>query len=133
MMIMCRWRFCVGAALWCLLWTAGFVPPARAQQPDTSEAESGLVTREVEGVPGVRFKLPADWPIEVRADGVISPISVEDYLARKFALVNTRIKTLEEQILELERRNQALEKVLQSLSKILQEITPPTEEKPKEP
>ena len=122
---MCRWRFFVCAALWSALWTAGFVPPARAQQPGELEEKGELVTKEF------GFKLPADWPVEIR-HGVISPIPVEDYLARKFAVVNTQMKFLEQRIQELEKRNQALEKVLQSLRKILQELTPPQEGKPKD-
>jgi hypothetical protein len=132
MRAMRRWKCFVGAALASALWTTGFPPPAWAQQPDTSAEEGALVTKEVEGLPGVRFKLPADWPIEVRG-GVISPIPVEDYLARKFTAVNGRMKFLEERIQELEKRNQALEAVLQTLSKLLQELAPPTEEKPRAP
>jgi hypothetical protein len=120
----------VCAVLWSALVTAGFVPHAGAQQPDTSAEGAELVTTEIAGV---RFKLPADWPVEVRADGVVSPIAPEDYLSRKFAVANTRMKTLEARIQELEKRNQTLEKVLQTLSQILQEMSPPTEAKPKEP
>jgi hypothetical protein len=120
-------RVFVCAVVWSALWTAGFVPPARAQQPGKL-GEGELVTKEFGGI---FFKLPADWPIEVR-DGVISPIPVEDYLARKFAVVNTQMKVLEERLQELEKRNQALEKVLQSLRKTFQELAPPTEGNAKE-
>jgi hypothetical protein len=125
-----RWSFVVFAALWTALWTAGFVPPVRAQQPDTPAGPGAPVAKDVGGI---IFKFPADWPIEVRADGVVAPIAIEEYLVRKFDVANTRMKSLEERIQELEKRNQTLETVLQSLSKILQEIAPPTKEKPPEP
>lgn len=121
-------RVFVCAVVWSALWTAGFVPPARAQQPGKLGEKGELVTKEFGGI---LFKLPADWPIEERY-GVISPIPVEDYLARKFAVVNTQMKFLEERIQELEKRNQALEKVLHSLRKTLQELAPPTEGNAKE-
>jgi len=69
------------------------------------EAKEEMVIREEKGL---RFKLPADWPIEER-DGVVAPILVEDYLSRKFSVLNTKFESVEVRIDSLEKRLAALE------------------------
>jgi len=87
---------------------------------------------------GLRFMLPPDWPIEERA-GVVGPVPVEEYLAMKFAGVNTklsvqaeqlaaqadRITVQDEQLSALDRRIQELESILASIGSALGAVDEP--------
>ena len=43
---------------------------------------------------GLRFAVPEDWPIEEHG-GALAPISVEEYVARKFKAIETRLEIIE--------------------------------------
>jgi len=57
---------------------------------------------------GLRFTVPPDWPIEER-NGVVAPIPVEEYLGRKFAGMESRLRTLEQQVNSFDLRIRVLE------------------------
>ncbi len=52
---------------------------------------------------GLRFQLPADWPIE-KHGSVVRPISVEEYLSKKLSAIDARIRALEQQVTSMELR-----------------------------
>jgi len=76
-----------------------------ADKTDKSEKDSGTVLKTEDGL---RFKLPADWPIE-RRGGVIAPIPVEEYLSRKLTAIEARLQELEKQVSAFDLRLRVLE------------------------
>ncbi len=60
---------------------------------------------------GLRFQLPADWPIEKR-NGILGPIPIEEYIARKFSALNNRVQELERQQTSLDLKLRVLEEQL---------------------
>ena len=62
---------------------------------------------------GLRFNLPPDWPVEKR-DGVVGPIPIEEYLARKFSALESRLMALEQQLSGLDVRMRVLEQAVKS-------------------
>jgi len=44
----------------------------------------------------LHFNVPPDWPIEKRG-GIMAPIPIEEYLARKFKALDARLRVLEQQ------------------------------------
>ncbi len=59
-------------------------------------------------VKGVTFVLPPDWPIEER-DGFTAPIPIEEYLARKFRTIESRLQMLEQRLSGFDLRLRILE------------------------
>ena len=49
-----------------------------------------------------------DWPIEEK-NGVLGPIPIEEYLARKFSSADDRMKSLEEKVDFLDKKVRILE------------------------
>ena len=78
------------------------MPPARAEE---AKADDVTVTKTSEKL---NFKVPPDWPIEKRG-GVMAPIPIEEYLARKFAGISTQLQTLQERVNELDVRLRVME------------------------
>ncbi len=76
-----------------------------ADKADKSEKESGTVLKTEDGL---RFKLPADWPIE-RRGGVTAPIPMEEYLSRKLTAIEARLQGLERQVSAFDLRLRVLE------------------------
>ena len=60
---------------------------------------------------GLNFTLPPDWPIETRG-GITGPIPVEEYLAKKFNTLESRLKVLEQQFNGLDVRLRIIEEEL---------------------
>lgn len=85
-------------AAWCL---GGW--PAWAEDQAGERAEMVLKTKE-----GLHFKVPPDWPIEKR-DGVVAPIPIEEYMSRKFSAMDSRLRTLEQQVGAVDVRMRVLE------------------------
>lgn len=85
-------------ALMLILLACGFLTaaPVRAEEP---EAATTVRTKD-----GLRFKLPPDWPIENHA-----PISLEEYLARKFGALEKQLQGLEQQVSGMDLRVRVLE------------------------
>ena len=46
---------------------------------------------------GLHFDVPEDWPVEER-NGVVAPIPIEEYLARKFSALDKRLAVLEKRL-----------------------------------
>jgi len=84
-----------------------------------------MVIREQKGL---RFKLPADWPIEQR-DGVLSPVPVEAYLSRKFSSVTSRLEAMERRIDGLEKRLRSTEQGIDGLKNNLASLSKQDEAK----
>ncbi len=61
---------------------------------------------------GLRFTLPPDWPVEKRG-GVVAPIPIEEYLARKFSAMDNRLRSLEQQTAGFDLRLRVLEEQAQ--------------------
>ena len=56
----------------------------------------------------LHFKLPPDWPIEKRG-GVMAPIPIEEYLARKFKALEASAQVMEQHVNGLDVRLRVLE------------------------
>lgn len=57
---------------------------------------------------GLRFNVPSDWPVEER-NGAVGPIPIEEYLARKFSSLESRLRLLEQQISSFDLRLRVME------------------------
>ena len=60
---------------------------------------------------GLHFQLPADWPIEKRG-GIVGPIPVEEYVARKMTAMEGRLQGLEQQVGKMDIQVRVLEEGL---------------------
>ena len=86
-----------------------FCPTALAQPNEKSKTNpQELVVKEKKGI---RFKLPADWPLEER-DGSVNPVPVEEYLSQKFSAIDSRLSALERDLEELKARLRITEREL---------------------
>ena len=97
---------CVAAAL--LSPSAGWAADERVAVPKTKER--------------LHFTLPPDWPVEKRG-GIVAPIPVEEYLAKRFKAIDERFsamderfKALAQQVADMERRLKHLEQRVDQLS-----------------
>ena len=94
------------------LWVAGFIALAAvaggfwAIMAQAEEASKSVV--ETKTAKGLHFKLPHDWPIEERG-GVVGPIPIEEYLARKFDTLDKRLQSIEQQTVSFDLRLRVLE------------------------
>ena len=77
------------------------------------EPQGDVVLKESKGL---KFKVPADWPVEER-DGGVGPIPAEEYMSRKFSAVATQIETLERRLSALEKRLSVLEQLREPRSR----------------
>jgi len=59
----------------------------------------------------LNFQVPPDWPIEERA-GMVAPIPIEEYLARKFQNLDLRLRTIEQSLNGFDLRIRVLEEKL---------------------
>ena len=96
-----RWGWKIG---WLVAMLAMGCPPAGAA---ADKAKSGAST-VLKSEDGLRFQLPADWPIE-KHGSVVRPIPVEEYLSKKFEAMDARMRALEQQMTSLELRLRAVE------------------------
>ncbi|MBI3322553.1 MAG: hypothetical protein HYZ94_02615 [Candidatus Omnitrophica bacterium] len=85
--------------------------PAWADEKEESAAT-------VKSSDGLHFIVPPDWPIE-RRNGIVGPVPIEEYMAKKFGALNKRLDALEKKIGALESKvtaleNEARKKALQS-------------------
>jgi len=79
---------------------------SQALAQERKEETTVVVTQD-----GLRFKLPPDWPVEKRG-GVVAPIPIEEYLARKFSALEERLRRLEQQMIGLELKVRVMEEDL---------------------
>ena len=80
---------------------------------------------------GLRFNLPADWPIEVK-NGVVGPIPIEEYLGRKFTALSGRIDALEERVGLLDKEVRIIEQELRRRTSAPPNAAPQTAAEQKE-
>ena len=90
-----RSRFVVGGLLMLLL--SGGVGRAEDAPGTTRKTEDRL-----------NFQLPPDWPVEKR-NGIMAPIPVEEYLAKKFKALDSRLEYIEQRFNAFDIRLRALE------------------------
>ncbi len=67
--------------------------PGYAEEPASKDRKPTV--RKTED--GLHFNVPPDWPIEKRA-GVTAPIPIEEYLAKKFSAIESRLQVLEQRV-----------------------------------
>ena len=82
---------------------SGMVGRAQAAEPEPKADEGVIQTKS-----GLHFRVPADWPIEER-NGVTAPVPIEEYVTKKFATLEARIRTLEQQLSGSDLRLRVLE------------------------
>lgn len=80
-------------------------------QPDEDSKRTNPQELVVKEKKGIRFKLPADWPIEEK-DGTVRPVPVEEYLSQKFTAADSRLRVLEREVADLMARLRAAEEEL---------------------
>ncbi len=74
----------------------------------SEDKESDKDVTVAKGKDGLYFKVPPDWPIEKRG-GVVAPIPIEEYLARKFNGLEKRLQEMGQQIGSMDLRVRVLE------------------------
>lgn len=79
------------------------LPSAGAEEAGAREPVTVKKTEE-----GLHFQLPPDWPVEKRG-GVMAPIPIEEYLARKFKALETQLQIVEQRVNGLDVRLRVLE------------------------
>jgi hypothetical protein len=104
---MTRWTRAAAGAMLVLAAAASPASVGRAQDGAADAKKSVVKTKD-----GLHFNVPPDWPIEER-NGVVGPIPVEEYMARKFAGMESRLKTLEQQVAGYDLRLRVLEEATQ--------------------
>ena len=77
--------------------------PVRAEDSESSETATVHKTSD-----GLHFNVPPDWPIQKR-NGVTGPIPIEEYLARKFKALESRLQALEQHLSSLDIRLRVVE------------------------
>jgi len=70
---------------------------------------------------GLHFQVPDDWPIEERG-GIVAPIPIEEYLARKFEKLELRIRTIEQSLSGIDLRLRVLEEKSKAAEKKLRSV-----------
>ena len=91
------------AMIACLSAAASAVTEAAGGKQKDDTPPTVLKTRD-----GLRFELPADWPVEKRG-GVVTPMPIEAYLSKKFTALEARLQSLEQQVSGLDVRVRVLE------------------------
>lgn len=86
----------------------GMAAGAPAGVMGAEDKGDGTVIRTEEGL---RFRLPADWPVEKRGS-VVAPVPVEEYLSKKFSAVDARLRLLEQQLAGFDLRLRVMEEAL---------------------
>ena len=97
-----------------------FLGAALAAAEDATLTDDTLTVR-TEGAH--RLLLPNDWPVEYK-DGLVSPVSIEQYLSMKFGQVAGRLEEVNRRLASADQRLAALEeqqKILQIRLKRLEE------------
>ena len=89
---------------------------ASAEAEDAS-SKGSVTVRKTED--RLHFQLPPDWPIEKRG-GVTGPIPIEEYLARKFSAIESRLQAIEQRFNGFDVRLRALEEQMKKQTQALQ-------------
>ena len=86
--------------------TIGALAGAAWAQAEEGSSQSDMAVEKT--AERLHFKVPADWPIEKR-NGVVAPIPVEEYLARKFSSLDQQLQAIEQRVSGLDLRMRILE------------------------
>lgn len=81
---------------------------AWAAQDDASSESMAVTTKDK-----LRFVLPPDWPVEKRG-GIVAPIPIEEYLAKKFSALEARLRVMEQQLAGIELRVRTTEEAVKA-------------------
>ena len=100
--LVCRLACCCGLIGYGLV----SIPMALAKEDRSKDEVTVRKTEE-----GLRFNLPPDWPVEKRG-GVMAPIPIEEYLARKFKVIESRLQILEQRLNGLDVRLRVQEEAM---------------------
>lgn len=76
-------------------WVAVAASAALAGAPRAQAKDAEGTVRKTEQ--GLHFQVPEDWPVERRA-GVVTPVPIEEYLARKFKTLDAAVQGLEQRV-----------------------------------
>jgi hypothetical protein len=90
------------------------MPSVLAQDGGSGDAVTVRKTKE-----GLHFQLPPDWPVEKRG-GVVAPIPIEEYLAKKFSALEARLQAMEQQLGGIDVRLRVLEEEAKKRRETLQ-------------
>lgn len=90
-----------------LAWAVTLASPGVAEEPSS---QAGTVRKTSQGL---HFNVPPDWPIEERG-GVVAPIPIEEYLAKKFGAIEARLQALEQRFNGLDIRMRVLEEAIKA-------------------
>ena len=90
----------------CVAAAAGTARSEDGHGQDAKPPQSVVKTKD-----GLHFNVPPDWPVEER-NGVVGPIPAEEYMARKFSGMDSRLKTLEQQVAGFDLRLRVLEEAV---------------------
>ena len=102
-------------ALWLVLASS---PLVGAEDPSTGDVTVDKTSERL------HFKVPPDWPIEKRG-GIMAPIPIEEYLARKFQGLQTQLQSIEQRVNGLDLRVRVLEEAAKKPQNGLRSVAPP--------
>ena len=103
-------RLWVVAIICCVVFSSASVWAAEEVSTATQATQSQTVIKKKDGL---RFNVPSDWPVEER-NGAVGPIPIEEYLAKKFASLESRLRLLEQQVSSFDLRLRVLEEAEKS-------------------
>ncbi len=95
----------VAAIISCAVFSSASISAAEEVSTATQATQSQTVIKKKDGL---RFNVPSDWPVEER-NGAVGPIPIEEYLAKKFAGLESRLRLLEQQVSSYDLRLRVLE------------------------
>lgn len=95
----------VAAIISCAVFSSASAWAAEEASKATQATQSQTVIKKKDGL---RFNVPSDWPVEER-NGAVGPIPIEEYLAKKFASLESRLRLLEQQVSSYDLRLRVLE------------------------
>ena len=90
----------------CVLLMIGAAYPTDGALAEDGSSKEPITIRKTED--RLHFQLPADWPVEKR-NGVMGPIPIEEYLAKKFGAIESRLQSIEQRVNGFDVRLRALE------------------------
>lgn len=98
----------VMGAAW-LMAALGISPVLGAEEPGEGHATVRKTKNQL------HFEVPPDWPIEERG-GIVGPIPVEEYLAKKFNAIAQQLHSIEQRLNGLDIRLRVIEEGSQKRS-----------------
>ena len=118
-------RLLAVVGLWVIVTAAA--APSVAAEDKSSDTATVQKTSD-----GLHFNVPPDWPIEKR-NGVTGPIPIEEYLARKFKVLEARLQALEQRLSSLDIRLRVVEEESKKQRQGLRSAEPASSPAPAKP